>query len=493
MKKARVFFLVWILFCFAAAHSLLAAGRTDDAEKTPINNEWVLCITALDNSGLPDSHQNAGDVIIRNLVERLNSVNYRLRVSSEYAYYEGYAWQQSKNAVARNISNKQNERALLLYRGEPSWRYRRNLKKVDDDIAKLMENLAEIESEKPVINTVPEFKLSQTNISGSFPPPPKPGTEHRFCQSQRADAFLAGEIREFHGRYYISLKLYALFNHSWVFDDDIIFSLDDAGGAVEEIAARLTSVLSGNRPAAVMVEADPPESQVIINRNYAGRGTVQTREYPPGNITIAVAAEGYTPQTIETELAAGELAEVSVSLSPLVYADVHVDTVSNHPALLYMGALYVGEPPLSLRLPIDNLVYVETESKGGETARVVFITPDMPDESLNISLKTKKPPLSGEKRVNKARTRHYWAWGGTWVAGIAAWITNGMYTGRNAVLPQSSSQEFYDGTEALYYVSTGAVVVLGAVAIYELIQMARYVRTAASGATPIAKQEKAKK
>ena len=492
MAKLKGFFLVCALCCMPSAHVLFAGGRADDAEKTAINNEWSLCITAIDNSGLPDTHKNAGDVIIRNLVELLDSVNYRLRISPEYAYYEGYAWQQSKNTVARNIANKQNERALLLYRGEPGWRYRRNLKRIDDDIAKLMESFAEIESEKPLINTVPEFRLSQSNLSGNFPVPPKPGGEHRFCQSQRADAFLAGEIREFHGRYYIRLQLYALYSHSFIFEDDIIFSLDDAGGAVEEIAARLTSVLSGNRPAAVMVQAEPPESQVIINRNYAGRGTVQTREYPPGKITIAVAAEGYSPQTVETELAAGELAEVSVNLSPLVYSDVNVSAVSNFPPLLYMGALYVGEPPLTLRLPIDSLVYIVTETKGGEEAKVVFITPDMPGESLDISLRTKILPF-GEKRVNKARTRHYWAWGGTWIAGITAWITNGIFTGRNAVLAQSSSQEFYDATQTLYYVSTGAVVVLGAVAIYELVQMSRYVYTAASGATPIARQERAKK
>lgn len=483
---------MYAVYCLLPGQLLFSLGRKEE-EKPLINNEWVLCITDFDYSRLPPARRITGDVLVRNLVEKMLSVSYRFRISPEYAYYESYAWQKSMNAAASSISGKQNERALLLYRGEAGWRYRRNLKRADDEIAKLMENYAKIEAEKPLVNNEPEFVFSQANLSGTYPAVPKSGTEYRFCQNQKADAFLAGEIWEYHSRYYIRLRLYALYTNSYIYEDDIIFSLDDSGGAVEEIAARLTAVLSGSRPAAVMVTADPPESQVLINRNYAGRGTVEAREHPPGNIIIAVSAEGYAPMTVETELAAGELAEVQVNLSPLVYADLNISAAADVPVSVYQGALYVGEAPLTLRLPIESLGYVVAETKGGEEAKVVFIMPDMPDKSFDLTLKTKMPVPSEQRRVSRARSRAYWAWGGTWVAGIAAWVTNGIYTSQNAAMPHSSSEQFYENTQLMYNISIGALIAFGAAAVYDLVMMSRYVYTAASGAAPIARQERAAK
>jgi len=489
LKGIYLLLACWLL----SAPSLSASGKKDAVEADPLNSEWALCITAFDYSQLPLARHIAGDVITRELVERLNTINYRLRISPEYAYYEGYAWRQSVSTIAKSISTKQNERSLLLYRGEAGWRYQRNLKRIDDELAKLQEDLALKEAERPLISREPEFKLSQANLAGNFPAPPQPGTEYRFVNSQRADAFLAGEIREFHGRYFIRLSLYTLYTNSFVYEDDIIFSIEDAVGAVEEIAARLIAVLAGNKPSAVVVRAEPPESQVLINQNFAGRGSVPEREYPPGKIVIAVAAEGYTPQTVETELIAGELADISVSLSPLQYADVNISIASGIPASVYQGALYVGEAPLTLRLPIDYLSYVVAETKGDEEAKMVFTMPDVPDEIYELSLKAKAPPPSGQRRVNKARSRYYWAWGGTWVTGIAAWITYGMYSSQNEVMPLSYSQDFLDSTQRLYYVSTGAIILVGAVAAYHVFELVRYLRTATDNATPIARPERSKR
>ena len=486
MKAIWLLLACWLL----SVPSLSASGGKDTAETDPLNNEWVLCITAFDYSQLPHVRHITGDVITRDLVDRLMTVNYRLRISHEYAFYEGYAWQESINTIARSISSKQNERSLLLYRGESGWRYRQNLKRIDTELKKLQEDLALKEAERPLISREPEFKLSQTNLAGTFPPPPPPGTEHRFIQGQRADAFLAGEIREFHGRYYIRLKLYTLHTNSFAYEDDIIFSLEDSIGAVEEIAARLTAVLSGSKPSAVAVQVDPPESQILINQNFAGRGTVPARETPPGKIVIAVAADGFTPQTVETEITPGELTEISVNLVPLLYANINISTASGVAASIYQGALYVGEAPLTLRLPIDYLSYIVAETEEGEEAKVVFTTPDMPDKTFDLSLKIKQPPPSGQNRVNKARARYYWAWGGTWVTGIAAWVTYGMFSSQNEVMSQSYSQEFFNSTQQLYYVSTGAIILLGAVVVYEIFETVRYLYAATEKATPIAKRER---
>jgi hypothetical protein len=207
-------------------------------------------------------------------------------------------------------------------------------------------------------------------------------------------------------------------------------------------------------------------------------------------ITIAVAAEGYSPQTVETELFSGELAEVSVNLSPLLYTNVNVSTVDNTAVYVYQGALYVGEAPLTLRMPIDMLNYVMVESQTAGEARAVFTTPDMPEEPFNLTLRPKIMPPPGQKRVNKARTRSYWAWGGVWVTGIAAWLTNGLYTGLFDVAIQNRTEGNVSSANTMYYVSTGAVILLGTAVANYLFQMSRYLYTASENVTPIVRQEK---
>ena len=481
-----IFYYVMVMFPVAAS------GKKDSGVSTYLNNEWILCITAFDYSLLPPGQRIAGDVITRSLVDKLKTVNYRLRISPEYAYYEGYAWQQSISTAAKAVSTKQTERSQLLYRGDPDWKYRSNLKKIDADLKKLNDALAEKEAARPLIHSEPSFMLNQANINGSYPEPPNSGGERRFCQNQKSDAFLTGELREFHGRYYIKLQLFTLYTNSYVYDDDIIFSMEDTDGAVDEIASRLIAVLSGTRPARVAVTAEPAESQVLINHSYAGRGTVEAREYPPGRIAIAVTAEAFSPMMIETELVPGEHVDVAVALSPLQYADVHVNVPDGDGSSVYLGALYMGESPLSLSLPLNQLEYVTVE-KRKEMAKAVFTTPDLPTNALSFSLKTKIPPPSGEQRVNKARRWYYWAWGGTWLTGITAWITYGIYSSQNDVLTKSSDPAFYDSTRAVFVVSIGAMAAVGAAIGYEFFQMGRYLYTATENVTPVIKQGANKK
>jgi len=484
-------YLLLVFFSLLTVHCslLFALGKKDSGDTTYLNDEWLLCVTAFDYSLLPPERQLAGYALTRDLVNKLHSVSYRLRISPEYAYYEEYAWQQEVGAAARALANKHNERSQMLYRGDPNWQYRQNLKRIDDDIKKLTADLAEKEAQKPLIHKEPAFKLTQDNMNGTYPAPPQRGGERRFCQNQKTDAFLTGAIREFHGRYYIKLRLFTLYTDSWVYEDEIIFSLEDSSGAVEEIAARLTAVLAGSKPAAVAVTVEPSESQVLINGNYAGRGTVPARDHPPGNVAIAAAAEGYIPMMEEMELAAGELSDIAMTLSPLQYADVHIDAPGKIGMSVYHGTLYVGEAPLILRLPLDQLQYITVENQT-ERAKAVFTVPDSPSDTLSLSLKTKTTRPSGQQRVNKARRWYYWAWGGTWITGIAAWITYGMYTGQRAVLEQSSDPAFYDATRQLYYISMGTVIAVGVAIGHEIFHMGRYMYTATDDLTPIVKGDK---
>jgi hypothetical protein len=482
-KKLLLFFFLFSLFSF-----LFALGKKDGQEVTPISNEWLLCVTQFDFSMIPPSQRISGEVVARSLIKKLNDVSFRLRVSPEYAYYAGYAWRQSVNAAARALSQKQDERSQLLYRGDPEWRYMKNIAKVNDEIDKLKEELAKKEAQRPVVNNEPLFGLVKTNIDGVFPAPPKPGTERRFCQNQKADAFLLGSVREFHGRLYLDLKLYGLYANGYIYEDDIIFSIDDSDGAVEEIASRLTSALSGNKPAVIIVKADPPETQVLINSSYAGRGTVDEREFPPGKITVAAAAEGYAPELVESDLAGGELTEIDFTLTPLLYTDVNINTPGFPGIPLYQGALYVGESPLNLRLPVDTMSYITAVDKEKQLAKIVFNTPETPDQPTNLSMLIK--PLQGSRMVNKARSRYYWSWGATWIAAILAWSVNGIFLSHNDVLTRSPSEEFWDATSRWYYVNTGSMILFGGVAAYNIYQLTRYLYTSTQGAAKIAKQEK---
>ncbi|MDR0315446.1 MAG: PEGA domain-containing protein [Treponema sp.] len=489
--RAVLFAITFPVYALLAVSSLSAAGKAEEAEQAPLNSDWTLCITAFDTSALPAAQRIIGNVVTRGLVDTLNVIQHRIRVSPEYAYYEGYAWSQAVTAAAKALSAKQDERTLLLYRGEADWRYQRNLKRVDADIARLREEFEKKEAEKPLINNEPEFKITQSNRDGNYPAPPVSGGEYRFCQNQKADAFLTGSIRDFHGRYYVTLRLYALYTRSFVYEDSIIFSADDTAVAVDEIAGRLIAALSGSRPATVAVRTEPEETLVLINRSFAGRGQVETREYPPGKLVVAVSAENYQPEILETDLLPGEHTEISVVLSPLQYGEVNIDVPGRVNVSVYHGALYVGEAPLNLRLPIDQLDYFTVETQRGETAKAVFQTPERPDETYNFSLRTNIPPSTGQKRVNKARNWYYWAWGATWLTGIAAWVSNGIYTSQNEAY-QRGVIELFEDTQRMYYISTGAFITFGVAAVYGIVQMARYLYTATEDSTPIIKQDKKK-
>jgi hypothetical protein len=479
-KVLIIFTFHFSLFSFLFSPSLYAFGKKDNIEQDRINNKWILCITAFDYTMLPQSRYAAGEVFTRNLVDKLKSISYRIRLSPEYAYYESYAWQQSLNTTAKAISLKQDERSQLLYRGETERRYQRNLERIDGDIAKLLIQLAEKEAEKPLVNTEPVFELSASNISGSYPEAPKPGTERRFCRTQNIDAFLSGEMRELHGRLYLKLFLYVLYANSFVYEDNIIFSMEDTDIAVDEIAARLTAVLAGTKPAVVAVRANPPESQVLINQNYAGRGIVDERERPPGHIIVSVAADGFAPESVEVDLAGGEFTDININLGPLLYANVNVSVPGKTDVSVYHGSLYVGEAPLTLRLPINQLEYISVETGRGETARAILATPDIFDGSVFYSLKTKMPQPQGEKRLNKARSRYYWAWAGTWTALLATWISSGMY----------GNQTTMESAMRMYYINSGARIALAVSGAYTIFQIGRYIYTANQSSTPLVKQEK---
>ena len=474
-----------VLF-FSAGVLLFARGRADEAEVQTQNDEWILCITNFDTDSLLPERNIVSGVIMRKLVEKIDAINYRTIISSEYAYYEEAAWADSRSNAAKALAAKQDERSLLLYRGEPNWRYRNNLIRLDTEIENLRIKLEEIENSPPLINKEPVFSLTPGNLELQFPEAPVPGNEYRFCTSQKIDAVLTGSVSDYHGRFLVMLKLYTIYTRSYVWEDRIVFSHDDMDSALEEITRRLMILLSGNRPAAVAVNIQPEDALVLINRSFAGRGDTSVLEYPPGRITVTASAPEHESISFETDLAAGELSRISINLKPIEFGELEI--TGNNKGIsgsVYLGAMYVGESPLTLRLPLNYMEYIEMETPSGDTGRIIFQTPDGDTFSGSIPIRTTRPPRDG--RVDRARRMFYWSFGATWISGITAWIS--YYSYNNIAIAYNSgsthNQRLYDDAQRMQKIQDGAMIALGAFAILDIILLTRYLYVANKGSAPI--------
>jgi len=491
--KKRICVFIFIVISLNAYVFALGKTETDEAAKKEQNNEWVLCVTEFDVNSMSQSKLSVANAITKKVVEKLKDISYRARVSPEYAYYEGYAWHKERSAAAKSLFAKREERSLLLFNGETEWRYKKNLAKVDADIEKLTTAFEEIDKSAPLINKEPEFKLTDGNISGVYPEPPQKGNEYKFCKEQKADAFLAGKIIDFHGRYNISIRLYAVYTKSIIYEDSIIFSHDDLNSALDEITSKLILTLSGSRPAAIAVKTEPADSLVLINKSFAGRGDTGIIERPPGKFEITASAKEHESITVETELAAGEIAEITIKLLPQEFADVEIPGPAAG-AVVYQGALYVGEAPLTLRLPADILEYIELANGNKLKGTAVFNTPEGDGADYTLNVKTGKPPVKG--KVEKARTLYYWSWGGLWVSGIAAWIAYHSFTTSNTALsylsPEDRDPKFVEDNLKRYENSRKINIVTGAVGAFWVFNLVRYLYLANRGATPVVKTSRKK-
>jgi hypothetical protein len=484
LKKAMcVLFLIFLI----SSLPLFAKGKTDETEAKTQNDEWFLCITNFDSGSLPADKTNISGVISRELVNRLKSINYRTRISPEYAYYEEYAWVRERSTAAKSLSSKMEERSKLIYQGEANWKYQQSVKKIDVDIKKMRENLDEIDKNAPLINKEPAFKLISGNIDLSFPEPPAKGGERRFCVAQKADAFLSGQITDFHGRYSLILKLYILYTHSFVWEDNFIFSYNDINATIDEITRKLMIVLSGNNPSAVAIKTEPETALVLINQSFAGRGEILSTEYPPGKVTVNASAPDHESIVLETELVSGEFTQINIRLNPIKY--VNADISSKMQGHVYHGSLYIGESPLTLRLPANHMEYVEITENGGKRGSAAFQTKDNIDFNQTITFKLTQQNKKGA--VDRQRRDYYWAWGGQWLTGIAAWLGYyaGMETYNSIMYAQSKGydvgNDFINTNNNLNRFYTGAAIAFVATSVYGIIRMITYIYVSGKDSTPI--------
>ena len=479
---------IWLIILISLSAQVFALGAKDsEQEKKPINNEWILCITNFDISSLPPEKVSIASVVTREISERLSAINYRVRVSSEYAYYEEQAWTRGRAAAAKALSAKLDERSRLIFRGEPEWRYRQNLAKIDADIEKLKTALDEAEKNMPLVNNEPVFSLTRGNLDSNFPAAPASGSEYKFCSDQKIDAFLSGSITDFHGRYYLSLKLYTVFTKSIVWQDNVLFSHNDLGNALDEITRKLLIMLSGNNPAQITITTEPEDTLVLINKSFASRGSSGVLEFSPGTIVINAASIDHDSITYETEVSQGEIININLRLYPVEYTDMEI--AGDREGNVYLGALYVGKAPLTLRLPVNRMEFVEFRTADSRRDTIVFQSPDTPDFSGSVMMNSELIPAKG--RVERDRQHFYWTWGSAWVTGIAAWISYYTVMGINNAITYNyntsgvMNQDFYDRNVLMSRFTTGTLVTLGVISVYGIYRLVVYLYNANKGATPV--------
>jgi hypothetical protein len=407
-------------------------------------------------------------------------VDHRVRVSREFAYYEDYARTQSRAEAARALALKRDERDQLFYRGNPRWKYRKDLRVLEGEIAELEKAYQAAEALMPNISAEPLFRLSEDGSSADFPPPPEAGEEFRFCMERQADAFLAGRISEYHGRILVSLRLYTLYTRSFQYEDSVIFSPEDVHTGTDTLADRLRMAISGTPPAAVLVKTRPENALVLAGNTLVGgkpeaaeAGRPVTRETRiverlPGPVELQVSAEDHRYFSTELDLFAGELAEVYIDLTPVALALFNVSHPEGLRVSVYRGSRFVGFTPLSLRVPLGGKEFITVESPGGESASMVYRGFDGTVELLP------RPPR--EKQVERFRRKFYGAYGRFWVALPIAYLLSGVASAYTAASAYNSG--VYDKAVNYYYVSMAAAVVSGYMLAESFYRLYRYVNNA---------------
>jgi hypothetical protein len=326
--------------------------------------------------------------------------------------------------------------------------------------------------------------LTEENARGNFPPPPAEGGEYQHCVAQKADAFVSGKISEYHGRLYITIRMYTLYTRSFEYEDTYIFSTDDLLITEEELAGRLIAAISGASPAAVSVTTEPPEAVILVRESFAGQGSTGIREHAPGPLDVAVFAEGPEPMGASVDLAVGELVDMEFKLRPTPETSFKIDFPAHEGSLVYQGSLYMGETPLTITAPLNRFEYIHTETSGGETSSVVFRAGQT---GKVITMPDVIPRGEDPKPLATARRKFYGGWTAFWITLPAAFMFSGVASAYKNAYSYAGDPEVGRVANAMNTVSTVLWMGFAGTALYSLYRMIRYSHTAGKDTPKMAK------
>ncbi|MDR2517361.1 MAG: hypothetical protein LBC88_08290 [Spirochaetaceae bacterium] len=418
--------------CFALAAPLAARGRVEEPAAGEIRNgEWRFAVTAFDTAALPPSRRVTGDRLMNSLVHALTRVERHIRPAPEYTWYENAVRETDRSEAAKKLAVRHEERSRLLFQGHGEWRYTRDLRVMDRDIAALEAAYHAAVEARPVVENAPVLRIEGADAQGVFPVPPGDGRETEFCVGRNADAFMTGAVSEYYGRVLVTVRVYARYARAWIYEDTTIFSPEDLVPAMEELVSRLAGAIQGAPPAAVRVVTEPEGAMLLLKGRYAGRSLgasarAENRagiiEAAPGRAEISVRADDHYTRTFSVDLESGVLSDITVTLTPLGRTLLMVRDVGE-PASVYRGALYLGRTPLLTEIPSGSAAYIHLAGPDGASAATI-IPANLGEGNYGISLRL-RPPLP-EGRTERARRQFYGAWARFWIAMPLSVLINGF-------------------------------------------------------------------
>jgi len=256
----------------ALAVFLLGSGVVMAAE--PLYPEWKLYVCALDASALPESQRLVADTLLRALLRALSPAERRIRDVTEQENYTALAWNAARQQAGAALAGKRAERDALFFKGYPAWKYRAELAKVTTAIEDLESEAAKLRDSPPQIVPEPALLVLGEGENGLFPVAPPRTGEADFCRQKNVDGLLTGAIDQYYGRLRLKLRLYGSVAASDLFAETVLFSPEDQGTVLAEIAGRLVAVLTNRTQAALAVTVQPAAALIVVDDQVVGRGSL---------------------------------------------------------------------------------------------------------------------------------------------------------------------------------------------------------------------------
>jgi len=497
----RYFFCFFIL---GLCPFLSAKGKTEPPE--PNNKDTVVVITQFDVSDFPPERAAVGGVIARKLTTGLNGLDFKKRDGKEYDYYWSILWMKKQNEAAKKLASKQAERDKLIFSGSSDWKYKKDLAKVDKELETLRETLEAAELTDPSLAELPHFTVTTDNLAGVFPDPPTPGEEYFYCQDKKADAILKGKVHEYYGRVLLELEMWTVWDRSYSFKDKTIFSIEDIDVAMNELIIKLIDSISGMEASVLVVSAKPDTAAIVIDDNYAGKGTSNPVHRTPGPVDVVVYADNYDTVNATLDVKENEEVKAEFDLKPLPVDDYTVDVTEQKKskyvpegeepedkrAKVYQGAFFSGFAPLELSGLEGNFQQINVEQNAINAKKVKGKISTFPETRHaqtifqigtkdNIDLTPKVSPAIG--RTEKARKGFYGAFGRLWIGLPIAFVLMGIadsYLNSWKVLDKTkftdaaAREEQFNKTKTWYNVKIGAGIGIGLLAADAVIRFFIY-------------------
>jgi hypothetical protein len=232
-------------------------------------------------------------------------------------------------------------------------------------------------------------------------------------------------------------------------------------------------------PARFAVSTEPAAASIFVDEAFAGNGESGGLDHAPGLVTVVVSADGYETVTTPLELNAGERADVTITLPPILLRPFSL--TADRDLWVYQGALFLGQTPLTFDRPENRSEYFFGETSEGERGAVVLgaAAADFAE------IKAKALPAPDEKPIENAEDKMYAAYGRFWIALPVAMVVGfpwagggGMYGASSTAFQSNPTQENADRANLWYAVSLTVAIAAGLTLADTIYRMVRYFRTA---------------